>query len=192
MGLVAKDVLVDGVDFVVAQEVERKRVDLRYVAANQHVRSQQRPQGDVGVLLIGRQLRVAQGAAPSHLPHDEHVGVVPVAGTGIGMEPCLPYEAVVVERLPRVVDVVRGAPGVGVDQRSPYPRLSPSVLTEGVEDVARLLPDEFLHLQVGTYIYRLRLVAAGFDNPAVAAHVIFKVVHPPAVPHLGILPLVAE
>lgn len=151
-GLNAEDILIDEVDFAVAEELDREIIHLRDVAADEHIGGKERPEADVGILLVGRETAVAQVAAPSHLAYDEHVGIIPVSGATVGLYLYLTLEADVVHRSPGVGDVARRTPGVGIDEAAPLPYFRHTILAEAVEDVARLVAQALLHEQVGTDI----------------------------------------
>ena len=192
MGLVAQDILVHGIHLVVAKEVEGKVVDLCYITADKHVGSQQRPQRDMRILFVRREPAVAEMVAPAHLPHHQHIRIVPVSGARIGIELRLTLEANVIQRLPGIGNVAGRPPGVGIHGVAPGPDIGHAVLAERIENVARLLAEIFLHLQVRTNIGSRRFVGLRTKYFAVAAPVIFQVIHTPAVPGLCILLLVIQ
>jgi len=135
---------------------------------------------DMCVLFVGRETAVAQIVAPSHLAHDEHVGIVPVTGLGIGIEFGLKLEAYVVEACPGVGDVACGSPGIGVDGLAPFPDFCHTILAEAVEDVAGLLPEEAFHEQIGTDIAGNGLLVGLIPVlSSVATPVVFQVIDAP-------------
>ena len=100
VGLLSEQILIDGIHLVVAEQVDGEFIHLSNVATDEHIRSQQGPEGNMRVLLVGRQAAVAQVRAPSHLTHNQHVGVVPVAGSGVGSKSCLLTETDIIHRTP--------------------------------------------------------------------------------------------
>ena len=147
----------------------------------------------MAVLLVGREAAVAEVVAPTHLAYDKHVGVVPVAGLGVGIELYLLLEADAVEALPSVGDVARGTPRVGIDRFAPLPDVGHAVLAEAVEDVAGLLSQVALHEEVGTDVAGDGLPVGLLGMLAsIAAPVVLQVVDAPAVVALGVLQLVVD
>ena len=96
VSLLAKDVLVDEIDLVIAEKTDGEVIHLSDVATNEHIGGKKRPKRDVGVLLVGCETAVAKVTAPSHFAHDEHVGVVPMSGSGIFCQTGLTAETYVV------------------------------------------------------------------------------------------------
>lgn len=108
-GLSSEHVLVHRVYLVVTEKSQGEIVHLRHIAPDEHVGGQKSPKSNVGVLLVGREARVAQAGAPPHLSYYEHVRVVPMSGRGEREQSVL-SESYLVQRLPRVEYVAGGAP----------------------------------------------------------------------------------
>ena len=88
VGLLAKEVLVDGIHFVVAEQPKHKVVHLGNVTTNKQIRGYKCPQRDMRVLLVGCQARLAQSIgilsqSITYLAYHQHIGVVPMADRGI-------------------------------------------------------------------------------------------------------------
>ena len=108
------------------------------------------------------------------------------------MQADLTLETDVAEGRPRVRDVTRRPPGIGIHGVAPGPYVGHTVLAQGIEDVTGLLAQVLLHLHIRTGIGCHRMVPVGIEDLAVAAPVVFQVVHAPLVPGLGVLPFVVQ
>ena len=128
--------------------------------------------------------------------HFKHVGIVPVAGAGIGFEALLLAEDGV-DAVPVGIDVAGGAPQVAAQRGRPLPDRIPAVLAEreddrpagGLQRLAHLVVggDHEAHLR-GLVVGRL-LLHDRFDE---AAQVVLQVVDAPRGVHLCVLLLVAQ
>ena len=109
-GLLAQDVLVDSIHFMVAQKSHGELVHLSDVATDKHIAGHEGPQRDVGVLFVGSETAVTQIGTPAHLAHDEHVGIIPMSGLCVRIERSITAEAYVVHALPSVGDIACRTP----------------------------------------------------------------------------------
>ena len=117
----------------------------------------------------------------------QHVGVVPVARTGVRRNSDL-AEADLVHGIPGVADVARRPPQVAADLGSPRPDIRQAVLAQAVDDGPARMGKRIPHHLVDALLVRLRDLVDG----AVAAEVILQVVDSPCGKLLGILLFMAE
>ena len=92
--------------------VSRPRVkgfELRQIAADEKRCGLKRPKADVGVLLVGRQMRGMKIRSPTDLADDEHIRIVPMAGASI-LRDFVFACAIIHHAFPVVANVIRRAP----------------------------------------------------------------------------------
>ena len=126
----------------------------------------------------------------------EHVGIVPMAGAGVGFEALLLAEDGV-DAVPVGIDVAGGAPEVAAERGRPLPHGVPAVLAEREDDGAAGGLEGFAHFVVGGHheAHLLGLVVGRLllhDRGDEAAEVVFEVVDAPGGVDFGVLLLVAE
>ena len=131
----AQRVLIDIQHLVVGQQPEGELVHLFEIAADQERRGEQRPQAQVGVLLVRREARGMELWPPAHLAHHQHVGIIPMSGAGELGPFLLLGEADAAHAFPSVHYVSGRAPRVGQLRpiRTVFKRRA---IGEAVKDVA--------------------------------------------------------
>lgn len=131
-GLFTQGVLVDGDDAFVFEDVEVLFLHVDDVVPEEQGRGHHAPQGEVGAVFFDGQFAVADF---------EHIGIVPVAGRGVGVERNVLFVQAH-DALPRPLDVAGGTPQVR-NGRTPHPRVAVTPAAEGIRDgllrFARLL-----------------------------------------------------
>src|SRR6266508_2691537 len=172
--LPAQRVLVDGDHVGVAQHVERVRRRADDVGTDQHRRGHDRPQAEVGAVLVVGEAAVA---------HLQHVRVVPVPRSGEARQVVVEVGGVV-HAGPVGADVTGGTPHVA-DVGAPFPHLrraGAAPLDDAVQDRPAGVAQRGAH----GLVPRLRVHAL------VVAVVVLQVVHAPRGEQVGVLLLVPQ
>src|SRR6185503_7780064 len=113
---------------------------------------------------------------PANHPDDEHVRVVPAAGSGVLLAARL-LKTNAGHARPVVADVARHTPEMTTDFPAPLPHLASAVLTNAEHDVARLLAEDVAHQLVRLHAI---LERRHRRDLAVTAPVVLQVVEAPA------------
>ena len=126
-----------------------------HVAAKNQRRGDQRPERDVGVLLVGRKRRPLLAVRPHDIAQEEIIGVVPAAGPGELVQLAIGVKAEDVGKdfrvhypVRRPTDVAGGPPTVAAGG-TPFPDVAPPVLAKVKHDVAIELLQFTPHQLVG-------------------------------------------
>src|SRR5262245_449730 len=136
--LAAEWILVDVEHLVVRQKRRGEFIEFSEVAPEDQRRGEDGPEAYVSQLFIlgefGIMLRFI---GPTDLANNQHVSVVPMAGTGEGFVAIL-RESNAGHVGPVVADIARGAPNICIDAifGPPLPHVSHSVLAHGENHVA--------------------------------------------------------
>src|ERR1700759_2244191 len=81
------------------------------ITADQQRCGKQTPKADMGILFIGREMRIVLARTPPYLADDQHVGIVEMSGIGI-----LRYRRLtkpdVVHAFPGIGNIARGSPAL--------------------------------------------------------------------------------
>jgi len=187
--LFAERVLIDGDCFLVEEDAFVIGGHLAEIVASEQRRGEESPEAHVGSILLGGHVAVTDF---------EHVGIVPVAGSGEGSEISL-LEADDGHSTVGVVNVVGGSPHLRSDLRAPLPGFSDAVLAEAVEDRPVGGFESVAHLAVGVdhHLEGGIGVAVVFCSELAhrilhGAEVVLEEVDAPAGVHLSVLNFVAE
>src|SRR5262249_8208282 len=137
-------------------------------------------------LLIGRELGRPRALAPTDLSDDEHVRVVPAAGTGellmAGLRKTNSRHA-----RPGVADVAGHAPEIATDFGAPLPDFAVAVLAHAEPELAIESVKHATHQNVWLLIVLELVSAAGVRAP-----VVLEIVEAPPGPRAGVLLFVTE
>ena len=108
---------VNGQYFIISQKIQGKIVQLGHIATDQQRSSKERPEGYMGILLIRSKFGSVQRGSPPHLSDNQHIRIIPVAGSGIFCQTVLSIKNIdkahappVCSAIPAIQDIFACAP----------------------------------------------------------------------------------
>jgi len=108
--LFAEFILIDVENLVIGQQAQGEGIEFAEIAAEDQWSGKEAPHADLGVLFVRGQIR-GMGMPPADIPHNQHVGIIVMAGPTVS-GPFILSKGTVGDILPVVMDIAGGPPGV--------------------------------------------------------------------------------